>query len=330
MVAATICHSDMMKRYRDLSGWLKEKYGSKVFKVSLTAATTCPNLDGSLATGGCTFCNDAAYSPLALAKNRRQKSIPEQLAQGMEYVKRRHATSKFIAYFQSFTSTYGDKEKLMAKFRESLDHPDVVGFALSTRPDCIDKDWAKALSQLADGKLCWIELGLQSANDLILAKINRWHTRWQFGEALKILKDQNIAVCAHVVLGLPLETRPDVLETAQYLATQPIDGIKIHNLHVVKGTALAQEYQRGKYQPLSLTTFTEWAVDFLEQTPPQLLIHRLNAHAPRQLTLAPDWSVNKLAVFRAVEKELIKRESWQGKGLGFARTYLINLTKAKF
>lgn len=309
-------------RYRDLSSWLKRKYGSKVYKVSLTAATTCPNLDGTLAKGGCSFCNDAAYSPLALAKNRRTQPIAVQLKEGVAYVKKRHKTPKFISYFQSFTSTYGDKKMLLEKFKESLNHPDVVGLALSTRPDCIDEAWVESLLDLGKNKICWIELGLQSASDTILAKINRWHTRWQFGEAMKILNRYPIPVCAHAVLGLPGETREDVLETAQYLTTQPIQGIKIHNLHVVRGTALAKDYEKGVYIPLTLENFASLSADFLEQTPPQHLVHRLNAHAPKDLTLAPDWSVNKLAVFNAVENELKKRDTWQGKSLGFSRNVL--------
>src|SRR3989338_1295366 len=304
-----------MKRYNDLPAWLKNKFGCRVFKVSLSAATTCPNIDGTLATGGCTFCNDAAYAPLST--NRRTKPIKQQLVEGIEYIKRRHRTSKFISYFQSFTSTYGNMETILDKFRESLDHPEVVGFALSTRPDCIDEKWAKALSQLANGKLCWIELGLQSSNNETLRRINRWHTKEQFSEAVKMLKtNSDLPICAHAVLGLPGETKKDVLETADYLANQLIDGVKIHNLHVVKGTALAKDYLEGNYKPLTLEEYVDWTIDFLERTPPNFLIHRLNAHAPRQLTLAPDWSINKLAIFNAVEKEMEKRDTWQGKGLG--------------
>ena len=283
--------------------------------MSLSAATTCPNIDGTLATGGCTFCNDASYAPLST--NRRTKPIKQQLVEGIEYIKRRHRTSKFISYFQSFTSTYGNMETLLDKFRESLDHPEVVGFALSTRPDCIDEKWAKALSQLANGKLCWIELGLQSSNNETLRRINRWHTKEQFSEAVKMLKtNSDLPICAHAVLGLPGETKKDVLETADYLANQLIDGVKIHNLHVVKGTALAKDYLEGNYKPLTLEEYVDWTIDFLERTPPNFLINRLNAHAPRQLTLAPDWSINKLAIFNAVEKEMEKRDTWQGKGLG--------------
>lgn len=304
-----------MKRYLDLNSWLKEKFGGKVYKVSLTANTTCPNIDGSLAKGGCTFCNDASYSPMHAP--RREKSISLQLAEGMEYVRKRHHSAKFIAYFQSFTSTYGDMKKILEKFEESLIPDEVVGLALSTRPDCLTKEWVDALKKLAQKKFLWIEIGLQSANNKTLARINRCHTREQFSESLKLFHNSQIPICAHVVLGLPGENKKDALETARFLAAQPIHGIKIHNLHVVKGTQLALEYLEGKYKPITLEEYVDWTVDFLENTPAHFLIHRLNAHAPRELTLAPDWSVNKLGIFNAVEKELKVRDSWQGKGLGF-------------
>lgn len=309
-----------MKRYRDLNSWLKEKTGGRVFKVSLSAGTTCPNIDGTLATGGCTFCNDASYSPNT--GPRKSKPIPQQLAEGIEYIRKRHRSPKFISYFQSFTSTYGDREVLLDKFRASLDHPEVVGFALSTRPDCIDEKWAKELTEIGRGKLCWIEFGLQTAKNETLKRINRAHTVEQFGEAVQMWKkNSDWPICAHVVVGLPGETKEDVLNTARYLAFQPIDAIKIHNLHVVKGTALAKEYLEGNYKPLTLEEYVDWTISFLELTPPQMIIHRLNAHAPRQLTLAPEWSVNKLAVFNAVEKEMERRESWQGKALGLPRPF---------
>jgi len=305
-----------IKRYSDLSSWLKRQFDCRVFKVSLSAVTTCPNIDGSVASGGCTFCNDVSYAPNSTG--RRSKTISEQLEEGIKYIQKRHRAAKFISYFQSFTSTHGDPKSLLSKFKESLDHPDVVGFALSTRPDSIDADWAVKLQELSEGKLCWIEMGLQTSNDATLSRVNRWHTRWQFGEALRIWKKHSsIPVCAHVVLGLPGETREDILETAHYLATQPIDGVKIHNLHVVKGTVLAEDYQKGIYKPPTLEKYADWVVDFVEHIPPHLLVHRMNAHAPRQLTLAPEWSVNKLGVVNAVEEALEQRNSWQGKALGF-------------
>lgn len=299
-----------MKRYRDLNGWLKERYGGKVFKVSLSAGTTCPNIDGTLATRGCTFCNDASYAPHT--GPRREKPVQRQLAEGIEYIRKRHHSSKFIAYFQSFTSTYGDRGALLEKFRASLDHPDVVGLALSTRPDCLDERWALDLNAL--GKVCWIEIGLQTANDATLKKINRAHTAAQFAQAVKMWKQHSsIPICAHVIVGLPGETKADVLNTARFLADLPIDAVKIHNLHVVKGTQLAQEYLSGGYQPPTLEEYVDWTIGFLELTPPHFIIHRVNAHAPHHLTLAPAWSVNKLGTLNAVEKEMEARNTRQGK-----------------
>lgn len=314
-----------MKRYRDLNSWLQERFGCKVFKVSLSAGTTCPNIDGTLAKGGCTFCNDASYAPNT--GSRREKLIKQQLLEGIEYIRKRHRSPKFISYFQSFTSTYGDREILLEKFRASLDHPEVVGLALSTRPDCIDEQWAKDLMEISKPSpprgrgmgegVFWIEFGLQTANNKTLKRINRAHTVEQFGEAVRMWKENSDwPICTHVVVGLPGESKEDVLNTARYLASLPIDAVKIHNLHVVKGTALAQEYLNGGYQPLTLEEYVDWTIGFLELTPPHYIIHRLNAHAPRQLTLAPDWSVNKLAIFNAVEKEMKKRDAWQGKGVG--------------
>lgn len=316
-----------MKRYRDLNSWLKERFGCRVFKVSLSAGTTCPNIDGTLAKGGCTFCNDASYAPNT--GPRREKPIQQQLVEGIEYLRKRHRNPKLIAYFQSFTSTYGNRENLLEKFRASLDHPDVVGMALSTRPDCVDAQWAKDLTKISknfslspfggrgEGEgVLWIEIGLQTSNNATLAKINRAHTAEQFSEAVTMWKaNSSIPICAHVIIGLPGETKEDVLNTARFLTDLPIDAVKIHNLHVVKGTQLAQTYLEGGYQPLTLEEYVDWTIGFLESTPPHIIIHRLNAHAPRQLTLAPDWSINKLGIFNAVEKELERRDTWQGKGL---------------
>ncbi|MDO8494046.1 MAG: TIGR01212 family radical SAM protein, partial [Deltaproteobacteria bacterium] len=256
---------------------------------------------------------DVTYAPFGF--QRREKTIAEQLEEGMGYLRKRHRTSKFIAYFQSFTSTYGPMEKLLPKFQESLNHPDVVGFALSTRPDCLDEKWVKALAEFKE-KLVWIEIGLQSANNKTLERINRCHTREQFEEAIRLWKRHtDIPVCAHAVLGLPGETKEDILETARCFASLPLDAIKIHNLHVVKGTPLAKDFQEGRYQPISFEEYVDWTIAFLEETPPHFVIHRINAHAPRSLTLAPEWSVNKLGIFNAIEKEMERRNSWQGKTL---------------
>lgn len=309
--------SPRMKRFRDLSTHLKMKFGGKVFKISLSAETTCPNIDGSLATGGCNYCNDAAFAPQQF--QRRSKPVALQVQEAIDYVEKRHGTERYIAYFQSFTSTYGDIDLLMEKFRAAVEHPKVVGFALSTRPDCITREWAKRLAELLSHKPGWVELGLQTADNQSLARTNRWETKEQFENGLSLLKREGIEVCAHMVIGLPGEKRHSCLKTTRYLAALPIDGIKFHNLHVVKGTALAQTWRDGNYEPLTLEEYADICADCIERIPPSIVLHRFNAHAPRHLTLAPDWSINKLGVVNAVAAELERRDSWQGKGLGWQR-----------
>lgn len=308
-----------MKRYNDLSTHLKQKFGGKVFKISLSAETTCPNIDGRLAKGGCNYCNDAAFAPQQF--QRRSKPITLQVQEAIEYVGKRHGADRYIAYFQSFTSTYGDINELMQKFYESIEDPKVVGFALSTRPDCVTEEWANRLAELFEKKPGWVELGLQTADNQSLARTNRWETKEQFEQGLFILKRSGIEVCAHTVIGLPGEKQLASLETTRYLTALPIDGIKFHNLHVVKGTELAQTYKNGEFEPLTQEEFVAICVDCIERTSPFVVIHRFNAHAPRHLTLAPEWSINKLDVFNAIEAELNTRDSWQGKALGFAATF---------
>ena len=304
-----------MKRYNDLNSFLKRKFGTKIFKVSLDSATTCPNIDGRLAKGGCTFCNDAAYSPTLTP--RRSKTITEQIEHGAAYIAKRHQQAKAIAYFQSFTSTYGDRTLLKKKFLEAFHHPDILGFALSTRPDCLDEEWCEFFAELSAQKFFWIELGLQSSSNTSLAKINRWHTAEQFAESVWMAHRYQLPVCAHWVLGLPEETEDCMLASCHYLASLPIDGIKFHNLHVVKGTPLAQDWKEGRFEPMTLENYAEITATCLEQLPPRVRVHRLNAHAPRHLTLAPEWSVNKLGILNAVEQRLEKNRTWQGKALGF-------------
>ena len=304
-----------MKRYNDLSSHLKQQLGCKTFKVSLDIGATCPNLDGALAKKGCTFCNDAAFSP-TLAQ-RRNKTITEQLEHGMAYVRKRHQNAQAIGYFQSFTSTYGDFDLLKKKFLEAAAHPAVMGIALSTRPDCLDTRWCEFFATLAQKKYFWIELGLQSSNHESLMAMNRWHTPEQFVQAIWLLKKYGLHVCSHLLLGLPGETAQQMIQTTQFLGSLPIDGIKFHNLHVVKGTQLADRWRAGQYQPLTLETYADITVRCLELLAPRIVVHRLNAHAPRHLTLAPDWSINKLGVLNAVEQRLLEQNTWQGKTLGF-------------
>lgn len=293
-----------LPRYNSINAALKKRFGCKVFKVSLESGLGCPNRDGKISTSGCAFCSEESYLT---------KTMRPTLLDGIEYVKRRHGAAKFVSYFQSGTNTYGAVEILKPLFEAAIDHPDVVGLAIGTRPDCITAENADLLEGLARRTMLWVELGLQSANDETLKRINRGHTASDFRNAVRILKERNIPVVAHVILGLPGESIQDMQETAKFINEMDIDGVKIHNLHVLKGTGLEKLYNQGKIELPTLETYATWVALFLEQLKPSILIHRVNGHAPRQLTIAPPWSINKLAIFNAVEKELKQRNTWQGK-----------------
>lgn len=301
-------------RYNSINGALKERFGCKVFKVSLETGFGCPNRDAASGRAGCAFCSEEAYVTADVhAGGPGRMSIRESLLCGIEYVKRRHNASKFISYFQSGTNTYGPVEKLKEILEAAIDHPDVVGLAVGTRPDCLSADHIELLAGLSKRTMLWVELGLQSSKEDTLRLINRGHSVKDFSSAAKKLKEKGIPVVAHVILGLPGESVEDMVGTARFLNDEKMDGVKIHNLHVLKGTRIEEWYREGKVTVPDLQTYAGWVVDLLEHLDPSMLIHRVNGHAPRDITVAPAWSINKLAIFNAVERELERRDSWQGK-----------------
>lgn len=305
----------LKKRYNSINEALKNRFGCKVFKVSLESGCVCPNRDGRSGTNGCIFCSQEAYLTAATGELRKDKSIKETLEDGIAYVTRRHRAAKFIAYFQSGTNTYAPAERLRPLFEEAISSTKVVGLAVSTRPDCLDENHIDLFEELSGRTMLWVELGLQSAHDDTLRLICRGHTVSDFTSASARLKQRGISVVAHVILGLPGESEQQMIETAHYLNEQRVSGVKIHNIHVLKGTALEKLYASGELEVPDLPTYAGWVCDFLEHLDPRILIHRVNGHAPRHLTIAPAWSVNKLAVFNAVEMEMARRDSWQGKKL---------------
>jgi len=301
------------KPYNSLNEELQKRFGCKVFKVSLDSGCGCPNRDGKVSTSGCAFCNEQSYFPATQDNESSWQSIRETLKHGIEYVRGRHGAAKFISYFQNGTNTYGTVDRLRTIFNLAIDHPDVVGLAIGTRPDFLSDGHIDLLAELSQKTTLWVELGLQSAHDKTLKFLNRGHTTDDFSQAVRRLKQRNIEVVAHVILGLPGESQDEMTQTARFLNEHKIDGVKIHNLHVLKGTLLEKWYNEGKIRVPTLETYAAWVVDFLENLNPSILIHRVNGHAPRHLTIAPRWSINKLAIFNAVEKELERRDTWQGK-----------------
>lgn len=303
----------MNKRYNSINSWLIDRFGERIYKISLESGCSCPNRDGTLGTKGCVYCNLRSYFPAtATESGNGGRPIGEQLRKGIEYVRRRHGVGRFISYFQSGSNTHASAAALEPIFEEAIAHPAVVGLAVSTRPDCIAAEHVELLRRLAKKTFLWIELGLQSCHDATLRRIGRGHDAGSFLMASRMLSEAEIPVCAHIILGLPGETRGMMLETARFLNEAAVWGVKIHNLHVLAETELEQQYRAGEVAIPSLEEYAGWVADVLEVLDPAIVVHRVSGHSPRTLTVAPAWSVNKLAIFNAVEGELQRRKSRQG------------------
>ncbi|MBI3925080.1 MAG: TIGR01212 family radical SAM protein [Armatimonadetes bacterium] len=310
---------DGKPRYRNLNALLQGFFGEKVQKVSLSAGFTCPNRDGTRGRGGCTFCNPASWEALGLVKG---SSIPRQIREGIEYVRERHKVGKFLAYFNDYTNTYDGVERLERIYRQALDEPEVVGLVVSTRPDCLPPDVLDLLERLSRETFLWVEVGIQTAHDSTLERVNRCHTVEDSRRAIEALLRRHVAVSVHVILGLPGESAGDMFETARSVTESGVYGVKIHNLHIVKDTILSAQYRKGEVQLLELEEYVDVVVGFLERLPPHLVIQRMTAQSPRRLTIAPEWSVNKWVVVNAIHRALETRDTWQGKALGGLREEL--------
>lgn len=296
--------------YLSFNDVLKREFGERVYRVTLNSGLSCPNIDGTKAKGGCYFCNDDYL--LAKSWHKRQ-AISDQMDYGIKYIRERHGAKKYLAYFQNGTNTHASVDFLRPLFEEALAFPGVVGLAISTRPDSLPLPVLDLLSELNERTYLWVELGLQSAQNRVLDKINRAHTAEEFAAAAVKLAARQIRNCAHMILGMPDETENEMLAGADFLNALPVSGIKIHNMFVTKHTVLEKWYKQGQYVPLTLENYARLCVDYLERLRPDIVIHRLNAHGPAGLTVAPEWSVNKLATVNAIHAEITRRGTWQGR-----------------
>ncbi|MDH7577849.1 MAG: TIGR01212 family radical SAM protein [Bacillota bacterium] len=296
-------------RYYPLSRFFRERFGFRVCKIPVHAGFTCPNRDGTIGEKGCIFCWNPSFSP---ALGDHPVSLRAQIAAGKASVKRKDKC-KFLVYFQTFTNTYAPVEKLRWVYDAALEDPDVIGLCIGTRPDCVPDPVLDLLAGYARKWHIWLEYGLQSAHDRTLLLINRGHTRADFEDAVVRSQGRGLFLCTHVILGLPGETREDMLETALFLSSQPIQGVKIHHLQVIEHTPLAELYRKEQVQPLSFKEYVSLVCDFLELLRPDLTIHRLVGEVlDSSYLLAPRWGVGKAQVLNAVEKELELRRSRQG------------------
>jgi uncharacterized protein len=298
------------KPYRDLNSYFRSLYGCRVHKVTIDAGLSCPNRDGTLSTGGCIYCNAAGSGTGAHGQGA---SITRQIERSRERIARRFKTDKLLAYFQSFTNTYAPIDKLKTLYDEALAVRDVVGLAIGTRPDCVDEAILDLLEGYAENHLIWIEYGLQSAHDRTLSLINRGHDLACFEKAVEATRNRKIRICAHVILGLPGESRQDMLATADAIAAMGVDGVKLHLLYVVRGTPMEALYRQGGYRCMEQREYAERVCDFIQRLPETIIIHRLTGDPhPREL-VAPAWSLQKRKTVDLIHKIFQEKDAWQGK-----------------
>jgi len=296
------------KRFNPFSEELKRQFGCKVHRISIDAGFTCPNRDGTVGRKGCIFCSDHGSGSFGIA---RGETIAGQLEHGKEIMTRKYKAGRFIAYFQPYSNTYAPTEQLRALYDEALAVPDVVGLIVGTRPDCLPPETVDLLAEYHRNTYFWLELGLQSPLDRTLAKISRGHDSAAFLTAVQAVKARGIRLCVHVILGLPGESRAEMLATAALLNDLGVDGVKIHLLHVNRGTLLAGMYARGEIELLGKDQYVGLVCDFLERLQPDISIHRLTGDGGRDL-IAPLWSAAKFEVLNAIDDEMERRGSRQG------------------
>lgn len=305
--------SPLPERVNTFGQDLMRRYGARVHKLAINAGFTCPNRDGSKGRGGCTFCNNVSFSPNA----RQQPDVAAQIAAGRAVMARRTGARRFIAYFQAYTNTYADVVSLRQLYGAALAEPDVIGLSIGTRPDCVPEAVLDLLCDYRDrGHEVWLELGLQSAFDDTLERVNRGHGFAEYRQALTAARGRGLKVCTHLIVGMPGEDPGHAAASLARVLDLGVDGLKLHPLHVVKGTQLANEWRRGEYLPWSLTDYLETAADLVELTPPEVVFHRLTGTASPQVLLAPDWCQFKWRVIDGIAAELVRRGTCQGSALG--------------
>jgi len=298
------------KYYNAYSDFILAKYGERVQKVTVDAGFSCPNRDGTLASGGCIYCNNDSFNP---AGNDPAKSIHRQVNEGILILQRRYKAQKYFVYFQPYSNTYAPLEKLKTYYQEALTaHPGVIGLTIGTRPDCVDEQKLDYLAGLARKFDITIEYGLESIYDDTLIKINRQHDFKSYLQAVDLTRQRGIQTCTHIILGFPWETQTQWLHEAGVLADIPMNFLKIHQLHIVKNTELGRQYLQQPFELLAYPEYISLVCSFLEKLNPRIVIQRLFAETPADLLLAPRWHKSNTEILRDIAQEFERRNSWQG------------------
>lgn len=290
--------------YLSFNKYLKDKFGQKVYKISLDGGFTCPNRDGKIDTRGCIFCSKGGSGDFA---QNRNLSITEQIESGKKTVEKKIKSGKYIAYFQAFTNTYAPVEILRAKYSEAINHPDIVALSIATRPDCLGDDVIKLLDEMNKIKPVFVELGLQTIHNDSAKYIRRGYSLEVYNEAVKKLKNIGVNIVVHIILGLPNESEEDMLESVKYVCQSKIDGIKLQLLHIIAGTDLAKDYEKGLFKTLEFDEYVELIAKCVAIIPKNIVIHRLTGDGAKKDLIAPLWSADKKRVLNAINKAL--RES---------------------
>ena len=297
-------------RYFAYSFFLRSGYGERVQKVSIDAGFTCPNVDGTVAIGGCTFCDNRSFSP---SRRLPKQSVRDQIDEGIRRLKLRYTCNRFMAYFQPATNTYAPVDRLRPLYDSALEHPQIVGMAIGTRPDCVPDDVLSLLDEFGARTYLTVEYGLQTIHDASLDWMNRGHHHDAFLDAMERSRGRQFEICVHVILGLPGETHADMMATATEIARLPIDSVKIHNLYAVRNTPLADQVANGEVELMNRANYVRTLVDFLERLPPTMVVERISGDAPKDYFVGPSWCLDKPAILSAIADEFSRRETYQGR-----------------
>ncbi len=290
---------------------MRQVFGGRVQKVSIDAGMTCPNVDGTVAYGGCNFCDNRSFSP---SRRLPRQSIHEQIDEGIRRLRRRYSNcDSFLAYFQPATNTYAPVERLRRLFEEAVNHPQVVAMSIGTRPDCVPEEVLALLSELAERCCLGVEFGMQTMHDHSLDWMNRGHHHDSMRDAVERSRGRGFEVGAHVILGLPTETHEAMLATAREIARLGVDSIKLHNLYAVRDTPLGAQVARGEVQLMERAEYIRTVVEFLELIPPQTIVERISGDAPQNYFLGPAWCLDKPGTLQALNREFEQRQTWQGR-----------------
>ncbi|MBJ2174364.1 TIGR01212 family radical SAM protein [Aureibaculum sp. A20] len=302
------------KRYNDYSSYIKRTFSERVQKISLDTGFTCPNRDGTKGVGGCTYCNNSTFNPYYCKPN---KSITQQLEEGIAFFSKKYKTQQYLAYFQAYTNTYADINLVKQLYYEAINHPKVIGLVIGTRPDCINVDLIDFLSDLAKDNYISLEFGVESTLERTLKDVNRCHTYKETVEAYELAKNRGLHLGAHMIIGLPGESKADILNHAKQLSKLPINSLKLHQLQIVKHTMMAKQFKDNpeQFRLFTVEDYVDFITDFVALLRPDIIIERFISESPSHLLIAPKWNLKNFEIVAKIDKKLVEKDQWQGKSI---------------